>query len=409
MSVMNTFTIRFRALLPMTDSEPVENGQLIVEQGRIREIFSDMSSPVEGELIDLSDCLVLPGFVNAHCHLSLSALNGRIPRRDRFADWARSTIEENEMVSQENRVLMLHAQAKVMARSGVTTLVDFIPQAELLAEYAILPFRQLLFLEVLGFLPSLATPIAESLESVLKQNMNKIRLIKWGLAPHAPYSVSPALFRKVKRLADYYKCPLSCHVAEFAEELQLLMNGGGDIKDLLVERGMYDNSWSPPAMSPARYLDSLGVLDSLVAVHLNLADADLDLLKSRKVKAIFCPQSTRWFRREKYMPVRNLLDRKMVVGLGTDSLASSGSLNFLDEIRVAEQMLTNVSRKELLCMVTRGGAEAVGMDCGVIGKGRPADLVGFRVRGQLDDWYGVPFELGRKEADFVMMDGKKVF
>ena len=78
---MTTFTIRFRALLPMTNSKPLENGQLIVERGRIREIFSDTNRPIEGELIDLSDCLILPGFVNAHCHLSLSALRWQIPRR----------------------------------------------------------------------------------------------------------------------------------------------------------------------------------------------------------------------------------------------------------------------------------------------------------------------------------------
>jgi len=406
---MNTFTLRFRALLPMTDSGPVENGQLIIEQGRIREIFSRTNLPVEGELIDLSDYLIFPGFVNAHCHLSHSVLKGRIPRHNRFTDWARSMIEENEMVSQEDRIITLHAQAKKMVRSGVTTLVDFIPQAELAVEYTMLPFRQVLFLEVLGFLPSLAIPIAEGLESFLQQNLNKARLTSWGLAPHAPYSVSPRLFREVKRLADHYKCPLSCHVAEFPEELQLLKDGTGDMKSLLIELGMYDDAWNPPAMSPTRYLDSLGVLDSLVAVHLNFVEADFDLLKFRKARAIFCPQSTRWFRREKYMPVRDLLDRKILVGLGTDSLASNESLNFLDEIRVAEEMLVGVSRQELLRMATRGGAEAVGMNCGVIEKGRPADLVGFRVREQSDDWYSVPFESGRSEADFVMIDGKKVF
>jgi cytosine/adenosine deaminase-related metal-dependent hydrolase len=72
-------------------------------------------------------------------------------------------------------------------------------------------------------------------------------------------------------------------------------------------------------------------------------------------------------------------------------------------------MLPDVSREELLRMATRGGAEAVGMDCGVIEKGRPADLVGFRVREEFDDWYSVPFESGRIEADFLMVDGKQLF
>ena len=234
-------------------------------------------------------------------------------------------------------------------------------------------------------------------------------MVKRGLAPHSPYSVSPKLFREVKRLADKYKCPLSCHVAEFSEELQFLQDGSGDMKDLLKERSMFDDDWTPPASSPAQYLDSIDVLDSLVAIHLNLADADMDLLKSKKVKAVFCPQSTRWFRRDKYMPVRDLLDLGMVVGLGTDSLASSESLNFLDEIRAAEEMLVDVSREEILRMATKGVAETVGMDCGVIEKGRPADLIGFRLRGEFDDWYSLPFEPEREKADFVMIDGKKVF
>jgi len=406
---MTTFTIRFRALLPMTNSKPLENGQLIVERGRIREIFSDTNIPIEGELIDLSDCLILPGFVNAHCHLSLSALRWQIPRRLSFTAWVRSVVEKNELVSWENRVLALHAQAKVMARSGVTALVDYIPQAKFITEYSPLPFRQTLLLEVLGFLPSQVEPIVENLELALKQNTTEGGMTKLGLAPHAPYSVSPKLFREVKRLADKYKCPLSCHVAEFPEELQFLQDGTGDMKDFLEERAMYDNDWSPPASSPARYLDSMGVLDSLVAIHLNLADVDLDFLKSKKVKAVFCPQSTRWFRRDKYMPVRDILDLGMVVGLGTDSLASSESFNFLDEIRAAEEMLVDVSREELLRIATRGGAATVGMDCGVIEKGRPADLIGFRLQGQSDDWYSVPFESERDRADFIMIDGKKVF
>jgi len=406
---MATFTIRFRALLTMTNLEPVENGQLVVENGIIRDIFYDTSKPIEGELIDLSDCLVLPGFVNAHCHLSLSILKQRITRHNSFTDWVKSMTEENKVVSFKNRVLAMHDQAKVMARSGVTALVDFLPQGDFIAEYTSLPFRQTLLLEVLGFLPSSVDPIMKHLESTLNHKLNDNSLINYGLAPHAPYSVSPKLFEGVKRLSEKYDCPISCHVAEFPEELQFLQDGSGDMKDFLVELEVYDDCWVPPAKSPAQYLDSLGVLDSLVAVHLNLVGNDLDLLKSKKVKSVFCPQSTRWFGREKYMPVRDLLDLGMVVGLGTDSLASNESLNFLDEIRAAEAMLADVSQEEILFMATRGGAETVGMDCGLIEVGRPADLVGFRVQGGVINWHSIPFEPERSEVDFVMMNGKKIF
>ena len=72
-------------------------------------------------------------------------------------------------------------------------------------------------------------------------------------------------------------------------------------------------------------------------------------------------------------------------------------------------MLVDVSREELLRMATRGGAETVGMNCGVIEKGRAADIIGFRLKGEYDDWYSVPFESKRDNADFVMIDGEKLF
>jgi cytosine/adenosine deaminase-related metal-dependent hydrolase len=99
----------------------------------------------------------------------------------------------------------------------------------------------------------------------------------------------------------------------------------------------------------------------------------------------------------------------MVVGLGTDSLASNESLNFLDELRAAEAMLADVSQEEILFMATRGGAETVGMDCGLIESGRPADLVGFRVQEGSINWHSIPFEPERSEVDFVMMNGEKMF
>ena len=133
---MNIFTIRFRALLPMTNSKPLENGQIIIEKGRIQKISSDHSGPIEGELIDLSDYLILPGFVNAHCHLSLSALKGKIPRSDSFLDWVRTVVEKNELMSWENRVLSLHAQANVMARSGVTALIDYVSEKKIIARWS---------------------------------------------------------------------------------------------------------------------------------------------------------------------------------------------------------------------------------------------------------------------------------
>jgi cytosine/adenosine deaminase-related metal-dependent hydrolase len=404
--MQDNLKIKFRALLPV-EGDVVENGELFIERGFIKEIRPSQS-PSTAACLDLSDHLIMPGFVNAHCHLSLSALQGKIPKCKKFTDWVRAFLKENLQLSGADRASAFHSGAKEMLKSGVTTLADTLSQTELLTQYQDLSFRQVVFLEVLGFKGSRAQELLDQTDSVFAAQNLKGSLLQLGLAPHAPYSVSPLLFRGLKKLAERTGCLLSCHLAEFPEEVCFLQKGGGDLEELLKEREAYDEDWQPPGKSPVRYLDDLGVLDSLTAVHLNHIDDDLDLLHTRNVRAVFCPGSTRWFDRHHFMPVRKLLDRGIPVGLGTDSLASNDSLNFLRELRIADEMLKDVSRLEILQMATLGGATALGLDTGNLIAGKCADLIGFRVPEKPNSWIDVPFDRDRRTVDFSMVGGEVV-
>ena len=260
--------------------------------------------------------------------------------------------------------------------------------------------------KVLKFLetyPDILINLANAEKVLLRGNPSSI--CQLGLAPHAPYSVSPDLFRSIGQLAQQYHCPVSCHVAEIKEEGRFLVLGDDSLEGLLKERSAWDPKWQPPYKSPMQYLSSLGILDRLIAVHCNFVSDDLALMAEKKVGAVFCPQSSEWFGRTNLMPVRALLDRGITVALGTDSLASSNSLNFLDELRMADKLLPDVSRKEILAMATRGGAEALGLQCGVLAPGKKADLIGFRVsKAYSGSWWDVPFESHRREVDFYSMD-----
>lgn len=385
--------------------EAIENGELLIKQGVIREI-RPTQSPASDACLDLSDHLLLPGFVNAHCHLSLSALGGKVPRCEAFTDWVRALLKANLQTSPNERVQALHAEAAKMLRSGVTTLADTLSDVELLREYATLPFRQVVFLEVLGFRGDKVKESLEQVVSVLETQSSTGPLLQLGLAPHSPYSVSPALFQEMKKIALRHTCLSSCHVAEFPEEVRFLHAGEGELQAFLQERGVFDASWVPPGKSPVRYLDDLGVLDSMVAVHLNHIDGDLEILQARDTRAVFCPGSTRWFGRTQVMPVRDLLDRGVAIGLGTDSLASNDRLNFLHELHVADEILENVSRAEILTMATVGGASVLDLPVGVVSPGRPADLIGFRVREKPGCWHDVVFDRDRKSVDFSMIAGE---
>ena len=401
--------VLFRKLVSMSGDD-FENGEVVIDRGRIVDLRSGVSESFAGITHDKSDCLVLPGFVNAHCHLSLSGLKGKVARQDRFVDWIQSVVSENAALSWHDRVSAMHTAAQTLIESGVTALADYFAYPELLVEYQNLPFHQILFLETLGFQQEMADPKARSVETLLQEHPGTGSKMQLALAPHAPYSVSPALFRALKQLADRLGCRLSCHVAEVAEEAQFLRDGSGDLLELLNQRNVYDPSWTPPGVSPVRYLEQLGALRELVAIHLNCIDEeDSDRLAAHNASAVFCPGSTRWFGRKDWMPVRALLDKGIAVGLGTDSLASNDSLNFLDEIRITEKMVPELHRSEILWLATTGGNQALRLENSGIDIGREADLIGFRFRNQGEEWWDLPFEAERRQVDFSMVSGEIIF
>ena len=406
MTGMTRIRIQFEHLVTMADDGgEYRQGEIVIEEGRVESIRNGVSASFEGRTIDLSGHLILPGFVNTHCHLALSSL--QIPKQQKFTDWIEEVVAENKALTWQNRIQGIHQGAATLVRSGVTTLADYLSHPDLLVEYSRLPFHQVLFLETLGFQSGQASSVARQLDQIFKNHSSAGGKMQLGLAPHAPYSVSPALFKEVRRLADHYGCPVSCHVAEVPEEVQFIRQGDGDFLDLLNRRGVYDASWRPTGLTPVKYLAQLGVLDSLLCVHLNHVEADdLDLLAERGAKAAFCPGSTCWFGRRAWMPVKALQDRGVPVGLGTDSLASNESLNFLREIRLAEALLPELNHCDILAMATRGGAEALGLECGVLAPGRPADLIGFRWPKTGGSWVDIPFAPEREAVDFAMIRGE---
>tara|TARA_B100000686_G_C16788982_1_gene977300 strand:+ start:1538 stop:2725 length:1188 start_codon:yes stop_codon:yes gene_type:complete len=390
--------IKFRALLTLC-GEPVENGLLIIENGNIREISSEALNTNIYNVLDLSDHLLMPGFVNAHCHLGLTALANKLLPENNFSRWISDLIALNSALSDEERMKGILAGANEMRSSGVTGLADYVADPFLLESIYELGFRCVLFLETIGFQESRAEVLAHEVETILKSHKSTLPL---GIAPHAPYSVSEKLLRRLYELSKKYGCLFSTHLAETKEETQFIEKGEGPLLGLLKNRQVLDDNWKPPAKTPARYLESLNIINEMVAVHCNFIDNDIDFIKS----AVFCPKSTHWFGRGTTIPVKKMLDANIPVALGTDSMASNYSLNFLEEIRMADKLLTDVSRKEILTMATRYGAEILRFPCGTIEPGQKADMIGFRINTEMKDWHDLPFKPETKKVDFYMVNGK---
>src|SRR5207249_2843443 len=215
-------------------------------------------------------------------------------------------------------------------------------------------------------------------------------LLTSGATPHAPYSVSPELYRGVSDLARRRRLPLATHTAETKEELEFLKSGTGAIREFLIRLNALPEGWIPPGLDAVSYLESLGVLEQpALLIHCNYLDPDslARLLRSRS-SVVYCPRSHEFFRHVDH-PVRSLLDLGVNVALGTDSLASNDTLSVLDEMRFLYKNRKDLKVDEILRMATLNGAAALGFG-GTVGRlrrGYWADMAVLNLPDHLDAKY----------------------
>ena len=349
---------RARWVLPI-ERPPVENGWVRIEHGVIEDVGS--GAPRTAGVTDLGDVVLLPGLINAHTHLELSWMDGRIPAAPSMASWIAALMKLRRECSPPDEAQKAAAAAALRrARARGTIAVGDISNtlvtADVLASTAT---PSVLFHEVLGFMPhdadGRAADAAERVESVSREPVAP------GLAPHAPYSVSPDLFRAVERETSARGLLSSVHLGESPEEVEFLMTGSGPIADTLQALGVWNDRWVAPRMGPVEYLDGMGVLKpGLLVVHATQLDSGaLARVKERGCVLVSCPRSNRRVGAGD-PPLDSFYRSGAVVALGTDSLASAPDLDMFGELSAARAAST-VSPATLLHSATAGGASALGL------------------------------------------------
>jgi cytosine/adenosine deaminase-related metal-dependent hydrolase len=242
-----------------------------------------------------------------------------------------------------------------------------------------------LFHELLGF--NVADPV--DLVRVARIKLEAIRVkgdLKLGLVAHAPYSVSPALFGEVARAAG--QAPLSVHLAESSEEIQFLRTGAGPIRSMLETLGVWTPEWTVPACGPVEYLTRVGYLrqGTLIVHGVHLTDPELDQLRRAGAVLVTCPRSNEWVGGG---PPRlsHFYASGVPVAIGTDSLASTASLNLFDEMAEMRRIAPEISAAAILDSATRQGAAALGfsLDYGTLATGKRAAIVAVDVPASARD------------------------
>jgi len=385
------FILHARIVIPLDSAVIVDgavaiDGPLIVGCGHYHEILSRFSPADE---IDLTDCLLLPGLINAHTHLELSYLKGKgeIPYRNNFIQWVDSLRQLRSQFNDGTFKRIMNDACRESVQGGVTTVGDISYEHRAWHYLSSLPLRKTCFAEVFGMTGDLDTP-GEYLRRCITQTHTG-ELLRLGLSPHAPYSAGSAVYKLSAELAaenssDGSPISLTTHLAETAEESVFLLEGTGPWLDYLKRINKWDGSFICPKQSPVNYFLSLDLADQpFLLAHVNyITDDELTALARTEHSVAFCPRSHHFFNRPAHS-FRSMLEAGVNVCLGTDSLASNDSLSILDEMRFLHEQYPDFSVETLLKMGTINGAAALGWQdkIGRLTVGMEADLTAVPLTG----------------------------
>jgi cytosine/adenosine deaminase-related metal-dependent hydrolase len=376
--------IRSRVVVTMNGA-PVENGAIAIDGARIIAVgaFPDIRADYTSETIDLGEQIVLPGLINAHCHLDYTSLRGAIPRQPSFADWIRAINETKRSLTDSDYVASITTGFREALSFGTTTLVNYTAFPELIARVES-PIRTWWCPELIDVRPG-----TDSQQLINSAREHLAATECRGIAPHAPYTASAEIYRAGQRLGTSENFLRTTHVAESFDELQMFLHASGALFDFLKEigRDMSDCGGVTPF---ARAVQLCGGANDWLCAHVNELTADDAQLLERieRLHVAHCPRSHGYFRHAAFQFER-LRDAGANVCLGTDSLASAPDLNLFAEMREFRRLHPHVAAQSTLEMATLNAAGALGrtQELGRVAPGAFADMIALPFTGAAADSY----------------------
>jgi 5-methylthioadenosine/S-adenosylhomocysteine deaminase len=408
---------RARWVVPVT-SPPVRDGAVAVHDGRFVYVGPQAGAPT-GEVRDLGDALLLPGLVNTHTHLELTAMRGFLEDLP-FAEWiARLQLAKTTVLTPESMLDSAKLGIAEGLLAGITTYADTCDSGVVLEAMRAMGVRGVMYQEVFGPDPDACDEAVASLRRKIEAHRtNESALVRLGVSPHAPYTVSDRLFEAVRHLARALSLPMAVHIAESADEDAYVRDATGPFADAHRARGL---SVAPRADTPVALLDRLGMLSMQpLLIHcVRTREADIRAIAAAQCPIAHCPASNAKLGHG-IAPLNEWIQAGIIVGLGSDSMASNNRMHVLEEARLA--LLAQRSRalaqntlpaSRALELATIGGARCLGLadDVGSIEVGKSADFAAF----PLDELPTVPdidpiatavFALGGTRARAVAVAGE---
>src|SRR5256885_1103091 len=405
--------LRARVVVTM-DGPPIENGAVVISGNRILDVgkFPEIFGRHAGEeIVDLGEQALLPGLINAHCHLDYTCLRGKIPPQKSFANWIRAINAEKAKLSEQDYRASIADGFAEAKRFGTTTIANLTVFPELIPQVNP-PIRTWWFAELIDVRdPNRTSDLVELAIDAMKRARDSGGGI--GLAPHALFTASANLYRRSEEIAQCENILLTTHLAEAREEMSMFHDASGPLFEFLksIGRDMSDCGHETPFAWFAKIAGARAGRElptEWIVAHLNeLTARDFELLEKSKLKfhVVHSPRSHDYFGHSPF-----LFERLHALGfnicLGTDSLASNADLSLFAEMRALQRSEPALSPREVLEMVTGNAALALGKPqvLGRIHANCLADLIAIPCSGATDFFEQI-LEFDRP-VDWMMVAGK---
>jgi 5-methylthioadenosine/S-adenosylhomocysteine deaminase len=379
--------IRYHArwVLPIS-ALPFENGTVAVAEGRIAYVGPRGGAP-RGVDVDLGDALLMPGLVNVHTHLELTVMRGFLEDLEFFRWIARLNAVKRAVLDREQLLDSARLGLVEGIRAGVTTYADTCDTGVAFDAMLAAGVRGLMYQEVFGPDPASCADALRDLRAKIDSlRPRETPLVRVGVSPHAPYTVSDDLYAAVSEYAREQRLGVAVHIAESEGERLLVERGEGPFADGLRRRGI---PVQPRASTSIELIERMGVLrDKPLLIHcVRLVDRDIQAVARSGAPIAHCPASNSKLGHGT-APLTELLEAGVVVGLGSDSVASNNRMDMLAEARAAIlAQRARLGRHDVVCardaiyLATLGGARAIGLESevGSLEVGKSADLAAFPV------------------------------
>jgi len=396
-------------VLPIA-SPPIHRGAVRVEGSQIIAVglASDLTPQPGEEVVNLGASTLLPGLINAHCHLDYTKFRGAIAPKHSFTEWIKQINGLRRSFTSEDYIEAIAEGFQMLAQSGVTTVANIEAFPELLPQLPVPPLRTWWFLELIDVRTRLNED--ETLMGALSFfEKHPEWLGGFGLSPHAPYTASVDLYRLARICGEKHNMLCTTHIAESMEEHEMFSHAYGPLYDFMMSLGR-DNSDCGQGSALSHLIEHGVIGNNCIIAHLNyLQDYDYELLISTGASVVHCPKCHTYFTHAPFQ-LKLLRDHGVNICLGTDSLASNNSLDLRSEMREV-QKFHRLNSREVLEMVTLNGARALGQvgKIGQISPGSLADLVAFpHSTGEPE---GDPYHRviqSKAEPSLLLVNGRKV-